>query len=135
MPFNPQQNRVAKRKNWTIEASMAMLHDQDLPTMLWEKACNTAVYVQNRSPHRILEDKTPEEAFIRVRPEIGHLRIFGCPVYIHVPKEKRTKLELSGKKGVFVGYSETSNAYRIYIPRQRYFEVSQDVMFVGGLSL
>jgi hypothetical protein len=31
-----------------------------------------------------------------VKPEIGHLRIFGCLVYIHVPVEKRMKLEPSG---------------------------------------
>jgi uncharacterized membrane protein YvbJ len=53
-----------------------------------------------------------------VRPKIGRLKIFGCPVYIHVPKEKRTKLEPSGKKRMFVRYSETSKAYRIYIPGQ-----------------
>jgi hypothetical protein len=57
------------------------------------------------------------------------LRIFGSPVYIHVPKEKRTKLEPSGKKSIFVGYSETSKAYRIYIPGQKYIEVSRDVTF------
>jgi hypothetical protein len=69
-------------------------------------------------PHRILEDNTPEEAFIGVRPEIGNLRIFCCLVYIHVPKEKRTKLKPSGKKGVFLGYSETWKAYHVYIPGQ-----------------
>ena len=31
-----------------------------------------------------------DEAFIGVNPEVGHLRIFGCPVYIHVPKDKMT---------------------------------------------
>ena len=55
-----------------------------------------AIYVQNMSPHRILGDKTPEEAFLGVKPKIGHLRIFGCPIYIHVPVEKRMKLEPSG---------------------------------------
>jgi hypothetical protein len=25
-------------------------------------------------------------------------------IYIHIPKEKRTKLEPSGKKGTFMGY-------------------------------
>ena len=74
-------------------------------------------------------DKTPEEKFTGVKPAVGHLRIFGCPVYIHVPKEKRSKMEPSGKKGIFVGYSETSKAYWIYIPGQRYIEVSRDVTF------
>jgi hypothetical protein len=64
-----------------------------------------------------------------VKPEVNHLSIFGCPVYIHVPKEKRTKLELSRKKGTFVGYNKTSKAYLIYIPRQCQIEVSRDVTF------
>jgi hypothetical protein len=77
----------------------------------------------------VLKDKTLEEVFSGIKPEVGHLRIFGCPVYIHVPKEKRTKMEPSGKKGVFVGYSENSKAYRIYVPGQRQIEVSRDVAF------
>jgi hypothetical protein len=64
-----------------------------------------------------------------VKPEIRHFRIFGCPVYLHVPKEKRSKLEPSGRKGTFVGYSESSKAHRIYIPGQRQIEVSRDVTF------
>ena len=97
-----------------------MMHDIDLPFSLWAEVVGTVVYLQNRCPHFILGDKTPEEKFTGVKPAVGHLRIFGCHVYIHVPKEKRSKLEPSGKKGIFVGYSETSKAYRIYIPGQRY---------------
>ena len=87
------------------------------------------MYVQNRCFHAILKDKTPEEVFTRLKPKVGHLRIFGCPVYIHVPKEKRTKMEPSRKKGVFVGYNESYKAYMIYIPSQRKIEVSRDVTF------
>lgn len=72
---------------------------------------------------------SPEEAFLGIKPDISHLRIFGCPVYVHIPKDKRTKLEPSGKRGIFVGYSETSKAYRIYIPSQKQIEVSRDVTF------
>jgi hypothetical protein len=84
-----------------------MIHDQSLPMTLWAEACMKVVYVQNRSPHQILKNITPEETFIGVKPEIGHFGIFGCPVYFHVPKEKRSKLEPSGRKGTFVGYSES----------------------------
>jgi hypothetical protein len=95
----------------------------------WAEACMNVVYVQNRSPHQILKNITPEESFTKVKPEIRHFRIFGCPVYLHVPKEKRSKLEPSGRKGTFVGYSESSKAYRIYIPGQRKIEVSRDTTF------
>jgi hypothetical protein len=104
-----------------------MMCVQDLLTSLWVEAMRTVVFIQNRSPRAIMGEKTPEEAFTGENPEVGHLRTFGCPVYIHVPKEKRTKMEPSGKKGIFVGYSETSKAFRIYVPSQRHVEVSIDV--------
>jgi hypothetical protein len=66
-------------------------------------------------PHVILKEKTPGEVLSWIKLEVGHLRIFGCLVYIHVPKEKRTKMEPLGKKGVFLGYNENSKAYRIYV--------------------
>ena len=59
-PHNPQQNEVAERKNRTImDVARAMLRDQGLPLHLCVEACNTAVYVQNRCPHKILGMSTP----------------------------------------------------------------------------
>ena len=58
-----------------------------------------------------------------------------CPVYFHVPKEKRNKLDTSRKKGTFVGYSETLKAYRIYVSSQREVEISHDVTFDEDSSL
>jgi hypothetical protein len=136
VPYNPQQNGVSERKNISIVgATKAMLHDQDLPMFLWVEACNTAVYLQNRSPHKVLGRMTPEEAFTGKRPEIGHLRIFGCLVYCHVPTEKRTKLEPTAEKGILVGYSETSKAYRVYIPALRKTVVRRDVRFEEDRAL
>lgn len=69
-----------------------MMCDQDLPSSLWEEASSTTVYVQNMCPHAILEEKTPEVVFTAEKPDVGHLRILRCHVYIHVSKEKRTKM-------------------------------------------
>jgi hypothetical protein len=76
-----------------------------------------------------LGDKTPEEAFSGKKPEVGHFRIFGCLTYSHVPSEKRTKLDPTTEKGIFVGYSKTSKAFRIYIPSLRKTIVRRDVRF------
>ena len=84
--------------------------------------------IQNRSPHAILGEKTLEEVFTKKKPAVDQTKIFDTPVYVHVPKEKRAKLEPSGKKGLFVGYSDCSKAYRVYIPGQRYIEVNRDVI-------
>jgi hypothetical protein len=104
VPHNPQQNGVAERKNRSIEETVkALMNDQGLSMYLWGEATMTSIHVQNRSPHRILKDMTPEKTFSGKKPSVEHLRIFGCPVYIHIPKDKRKKLEPSGKKGKFVG--------------------------------
>ena len=92
---------------------------------LWAEAARTAVYVQNCTPHRVLENKTLEEVFSSKKPEVSHLRIFGYPVYIHIPKEKRTKLDPSGRKGIFV----SSKAYRIYFLGYKKIDISMDVTF------
>ena len=86
-----------------MEAAKALLHDQDIPMHLWVEASRTVVYVQNCTPHRVLENKTPKEVFSSKKLEVSHLRIFRCLVYIHILKEKRTKLDPSGRKGIFVG--------------------------------
>ena len=67
--------------------------------------------------------------------EVSHLKIFGCTVYVHIPKEKSTKLDPFGKKGIFVGYCEVSNAFRIYIPGFHHMEISRDVTFYEETTL
>ena len=71
-----------------MEAVKSMIHDQDLPMHLWVEAARTTVYVQNIISHSALGNKTPKEMFTSEKPEVIHLKIFGLPVYIHVPKEK-----------------------------------------------
>lgn len=84
--YNPQQNGIVERKNRTIVgATNVMIHDQGLPMFLWVEACNTTIYLQNRSPHKAMEDKILQEAFTGVKPEVSHLRIFGSLVYVRIP--------------------------------------------------
>ena len=103
--------------------------DQDLSTYLWEESSNTNVYIQNISPNSIMGEKTPEKIFTGEKPNVEHLNIFGCLVYIDVPKEKRTNMDSSEKKWNFVVYSKSSKAYRIYVPSERHIEVNKDVTF------
>ena len=51
-----------------MEAARAMLHDQDLPMHLWAEATRTTMYVQNRTPYRVLKNKTLEEVFSGKKP-------------------------------------------------------------------
>ena len=81
---------------------------------LWVEACNTAVFVQNRCPHRILGMSTPKEAFTSKKPDVSHFNIFGSFVYVHVTKDAKKKLELTTEVGIFVGYTETPHNYHVF---------------------
>ena len=47
-----------------MEVAREMIRDQDLPMHLWAEVARTTVYVKNRNPHRVLENKTPEEVCV-----------------------------------------------------------------------
>jgi len=136
VPYSPQQNGVAERKNRTIVgATRAMIHDQGLPMFLWVEACHTTVYIHNRSPHTILEKVTLEEVYTCTRPNASHLHIFRSICYWHVPSEKRTKLYPTTNKGILVGYNNTSKAYYIFVSERRRIVVCRDARFEEERSL
>ena len=57
-PYTPQQNGVSERKNRSImEMTRCMLHEKELPKKLWAEAANTAVFLLNRLPTRVLQKK------------------------------------------------------------------------------
>nr|GFA49576.1 hypothetical protein [Tanacetum cinerariifolium] len=58
----PQQNRVVKRRNWTlVEAARTMLTFSHAPLFLWAEAIATACSTQNRSIIHRQFSKTPYE--------------------------------------------------------------------------
>ena len=50
-------------------------------------------------------------------------------IYVHIAKEKRTMLDPSKKKGIFVGYCEVSKSFEICILGFHYIYISRDVTF------
>ena len=59
------------------------------------------MYIQNRSPRKVLVGMDLEETFSQRKPQVGHMRMFGSPIYIHVLKYKRNNLDPLGKKSYF----------------------------------
>ena len=95
----------------------------------WAEAINTIVYLKNRSPTKKLELKTPFEIFYGYKPEISHLRIFGCRAFAYIPKDDRRKLDAKSIECVFVGYYDYQKAYRLFHPSSHKLIASRDVVF------
>ena len=53
---------------------------------------------------------------------------------MHVPKEKRRKLDTKAEKCILVGYSDEQKGYKCYNPRTKQARVSNDVVFYESTS-
>jgi hypothetical protein len=107
----------------------SMLFEKGLPKAFWPEAVNTAVYLMNRCPTKAIWKKTPFEAWSGRTPSVNHLKVFGCVCYAQIPKQKRTKLEETSEKCVFIGYSSMSKGYRLYNLKTNKVIISRDVVF------
>lgn len=133
-PITPQQNGVAERKNRTLlEISRALLIESHSPAHLWPEAIATATYLTNHLPSKPLNYKTPLatlSSFVTL-PSSHSLppRIFGCVVFVHLPKQSRTKLEPRAIKCVFVGYGVNKKGYRCFDPVHNRMYTTMDCDF------
>ncbi|KMQ88628.1 retrovirus-related pol polyprotein from transposon tnt 1-94 [Lasius niger] len=135
VPNTPQQNGVAERRNRTlVESARCMLTQANLPNSFWAEAINTANYIRNRCISKSLDAGTPYEIWSGKKPNVKHLRIFGCKVFVTDTTPGKGKFQPRAKEGIFVGYSSESKAYRVWIPTERRIHISRDVRFLDEIS-
>jgi len=110
---------VVERKNRSLEElARTMLSESSLPKYFWADAVNTSCYVMNRVLIMPILKKTPYELFNGWKPNINHLRVFGCSCFVlNNKKENLGKFDEKVDLGIFIRYSLTSHAYRIYNKR------------------
>lgn len=132
--FCPEQNGIAERMNRTImDIVRTMLNDTKLSEEFWAEAVHTAVYLYNRRPHSAIDFKLPEEVYYDKQVELSNIRVFGSYCYVHVPKEKRQKLDSKSKKCIFIGYPDNQRGYKIWDNNEGKMIVSRDVFFNENL--
>ena len=104
--ITPQQNGVVERKNRVIqEMARAMLYNKDV---------NAACHTVNRVYFRPGTKKTPYELWKGRKPNVKYFRIFGSTCFILKDRENVGKFDSQSDEGIFLGYSSTSKAYRVY---------------------
>ncbi|GJW10178.1 retrotransposon protein, putative, ty1-copia subclass [Tanacetum coccineum] len=77
-------------------------------------ALETAAHILNLVPTKKVS-KTPFEMWKGKRPSLGHIKIWGCEVFVR--REAQDKLEARSEKCLFVGYPKESFGYLFYKPK------------------
>ncbi|CAI7885636.1 unnamed protein product [Closterium sp. NIES-54] len=128
VPYNPQQNGVAERFNWTLqEGARTLLGRAGLPDPFWVTALREVALVKNKVL-AIAGDKqwVPYTKWYGSAPAVNMLRAYGCMVVFHVPKEKRGNLEASGRWGVHLGLAKDHKGCAGHCPEEEISGVTED---------
>jgi alpha-glucuronidase len=114
VPYTPQQNGIAERKNCTLkEMANCMIQSKGLSLKYWAEAINCANYIVNNTPTKALKNITSEEAWTKIKLDVSHFHVFGSIAWAHILDEKRKALQPKSEKCIFVGYSEDVKGYRL----------------------
>ena len=84
-----------------------MMKSMSVLAYFWAEVMRTAVYLLNRAPTRSLEGVTPYEAWHGGKPNVQHLRTFGCTVHVKRVGTGITKLSDRSTPMVFEGDHQT----------------------------
>ncbi|KMQ81501.1 retrovirus-related pol polyprotein from transposon tnt 1-94 [Lasius niger] len=116
-PFTPERNGGSERENRTIiEMARTFKYSNPhikFPEAIWAELVNSAVYILNRTGKSSEEGVSPYELWMGKKPRIKHLRIIGSVCYVHIPIQKRRKMDEKAIKGYLVGY-DGDERYRVY---------------------
>jgi hypothetical protein len=89
----------------------------------------TAVDLINLSPSVPLDGDIPQRVWTGKDVSFEHLRVFGCKAFVHIPKDKRSKLDRKVKQCIFMGYGHEEFGYRLWDPVNKKIIRIRDVVF------
>lgn len=100
----PQQNgRVERKHQHILNVSRELMFQGNLPVSFWGECVLGAVHLINRTPSRLLQNKTPYEILFGSVPNYDELKVFGSLCFAHNQKSKGDKFSPRSRKCVFVG--------------------------------
>ena len=106
-----------------------MLDGSGLAKGFWGDCLASLVHVWNRCPAEAVKDTTPYELWHGCKPDVSHLRVWGCTAYVHVQEDKRRPLESHMEKCVFLGYPEGYKGWKFYNPTSKRTLISERADF------
>ncbi|CAI7780319.1 unnamed protein product, partial [Closterium sp. NIES-53] len=123
------------RANRTIiEGGRTILVDSGLPLRFWPLAIRHATVIKNRVlTHVGGQHWVPMEKWSGKNPLVDMLRVFGCMGLVHVPKEKRDKLQAAAVWAVHLGLARGSKGWLMWDPISNTVFTTRDAKFMEGL--
>ena len=115
------------------ELITSMLSESNLPHQFWAECLSAVVHVWNRCPTSAIQHSTPFEMWHKCKPDVSHLRVWGCLAYVHIQKDKRSSLGPHMEKCIFIGYPPGYKGWKFYNPLTKKTIISERAEFDGRI--
>jgi histone deacetylase 1/2 len=93
-PYNSAQNGREERKHrHVVETGLAFLAHASLPMKFWQYAFQSATFLINRMPSKVLNNVSPYLTLFQKLPDYKSLRVFGCLCYPFIRPYNNHKLQ------------------------------------------
>ncbi|XP_031505064.1 uncharacterized protein LOC116267471 [Nymphaea colorata] len=112
----------------------SLLKCMSMSGRFWGEAVRHAVYLLNHLPTKAMGECTPYEAWSVQKPDLAHLRLFGCTVHARVTTPHLKKLDDCSQPMVHLGIEDGCKAHRLFDPRCGRIHVSHDAKFEEKLK-
>ena len=96
-----------------VEKAKCLRLNAKLTKNFWAEAVSMACFLINRSPKVALNGKVVEEVWTGNAVDYSNLRVFGCPSYVHVSSEERSKLDAKSRQCIFLGYPKGVKGFKL----------------------
>lgn len=126
----PQQNAIVERKHQhVISVARALLFQAHLPVTFWSYAVAHAVYLINRLPTPVLDNKCPFQILYNTVPDLTNLKIFGTLCFVSTLTSHRKKFDPRATKCIFLGFKPGTKGFVTYDLKSRVISISRNVTF------
>ena len=100
-----------------------------LPQYLWAEAVNTSCYISNRIFLCKNTSKISFEIYYSRKPNVSYFKVFGYKCFVLNTKDNLGKFDAKSYEAIFIGYSNTNKAYRVFNKSTMTIEESIHVKF------
>jgi len=121
--------RIEIRHQHIFNIRNAVMFQSKLPKKIWLYLVLHEVFLLNRIPAKILQNKASYEILYGTAPDLSQLSVFGCLSYVSILNTNRHKFDPRDRKCAFLGYKAGMKGYILVDVHSSEVIISRNVKF------
>ncbi|KAJ9555731.1 hypothetical protein OSB04_010345 [Centaurea solstitialis] len=111
----PQKSCVERKHQHILNVARALFFQSKIPLAYWSECVRTTIFLINRIPSKLLNNKTPYELMYGKIPDYSTIRVVGCLSFASTLPSSRHKFSPLAIPCVLIGFPSHMKAYKMLL--------------------